>query len=55
MSGGRREVGPRSREIVAREAQHIAPGFQSFALYRDEASAAIAEHLVRRFDGARRA
>jgi len=27
----------------------------SFALYRDEASAAIAEHLVRRFDGATRA
>ena len=29
----RREVGPRSREIVAREQQHIAPGPQSFALY----------------------
>jgi 4-aminobutyrate aminotransferase-like enzyme len=29
----RREVGPRSREIVAREQRHIAPGFQSFALY----------------------
>jgi 4-aminobutyrate aminotransferase-like enzyme len=29
----RREVGPRSREIVAREARHIAPGYQSFALY----------------------
>lgn len=28
----RREVGPRSREIVAREQQHIAPGMQSFAL-----------------------
>ncbi len=28
-----REVGPRSREIVAREARHIAPGYQSFALY----------------------
>ena len=30
---GRREVGPRSKEIVAREQRHIAPGFQSFALY----------------------
>ena len=29
----RREVGPRSREIVAREQQHIAPGSQSFSLY----------------------
>ena len=29
----RREVGPRSQEIVAREQRHIAPGFQSFALY----------------------
>jgi 4-aminobutyrate aminotransferase-like enzyme len=29
----RREVGPRSKEIVARERRHIAPGFQSFALY----------------------
>jgi len=29
----RREVGPRSREIVAREQQHVAPGIQSFALY----------------------
>jgi 4-aminobutyrate aminotransferase-like enzyme len=28
-----REVGPRSREIVAREKRHIAPGYQSFALY----------------------
>src|SRR5262249_14912043 len=28
-----RGVGPRSREIVAREQRHIAPGFQSFALY----------------------
>jgi 4-aminobutyrate aminotransferase-like enzyme len=28
-----REPGPRSREIVAREAKHIAPGYQSFALY----------------------
>jgi 4-aminobutyrate aminotransferase-like enzyme len=28
-----REVGPRSREIVAREQRHIAPGYQSFALY----------------------
>jgi len=28
-----REVGPRSREIVAREGRHIAPGYQSFALY----------------------
>lgn len=28
-----REIGPRSREIVAREARHIAPGYQSFALY----------------------
>jgi len=30
---GPREVGPRSREIVAREQRHIAPGYQSFALY----------------------
>ena len=29
----RREVGPRSREIVAREARHQAPGSQGFALY----------------------
>jgi 4-aminobutyrate aminotransferase/(S)-3-amino-2-methylpropionate transaminase len=29
----RREVGPRSREIVAREQRHVAPGLQSFALY----------------------
>ena len=29
----RREVGPRSRAIVAREQQHVAPGLQSFALY----------------------
>jgi 4-aminobutyrate aminotransferase-like enzyme len=29
----RREVGPRSREIVAREQRHVAPGIQSFALY----------------------
>src|SRR6185295_20397524 len=29
----RREPGPRSREIIAREARHIAPGYQSFALY----------------------
>jgi len=28
-----REPGPRSREIVAREGRHIAPGYQSFALY----------------------
>jgi 4-aminobutyrate aminotransferase / (S)-3-amino-2-methylpropionate transaminase / 5-aminovalerate transaminase len=28
-----REPGPRSREIVTREARHIAPGYQSFALY----------------------
>jgi len=28
----RREVGPRSREIVAREHQHLAPGSQSFSL-----------------------
>jgi 4-aminobutyrate aminotransferase-like enzyme len=25
--------GPRSRSIVAREQQHMAPGLQSFALY----------------------
>ena len=30
---GRPDVGPRSREIVAREQRHIAPGLQSFALY----------------------
>jgi 4-aminobutyrate aminotransferase-like enzyme len=30
---GPREIGPRSREIVAREQRHIAPGYQSFALY----------------------
>ncbi len=29
----RREVGPRSREIVAREQRHQAPGAQGFALY----------------------
>ncbi|HEY3064669.1 MAG TPA: aspartate aminotransferase family protein [Methylomirabilota bacterium] len=29
----RREVGPRSREIFAREHRHVAPGLQSFALY----------------------
>jgi 4-aminobutyrate aminotransferase-like enzyme len=29
---GRREIGPRSRAIVAREQRHIAPGMQSFAL-----------------------
>jgi 4-aminobutyrate aminotransferase-like enzyme len=29
----RREVGPRSRDIVAREQRHVAPGLQSFALY----------------------
>ena len=29
----RREVGPRSKAIVAREHRHIAPGLQSFALY----------------------
>jgi len=28
----RREIGPRSREIVAAEQRHIAPGLQSFAL-----------------------
>jgi 4-aminobutyrate aminotransferase / (S)-3-amino-2-methylpropionate transaminase / 5-aminovalerate transaminase len=28
-----RAVGPRSKEIVAREQRHIAPGLQSFALY----------------------
>ena len=30
---GRREVGARSREIVAQEQAHIAPGSQSFSLY----------------------
>ena len=50
----RREPGPRSREIVAREARHIAPGYQSFALYRDEAAPVIASYLALRF-GARRA
>ena len=29
----RREVGPRSREIVAREQHHIAPGYQGLAQY----------------------
>jgi 4-aminobutyrate aminotransferase / (S)-3-amino-2-methylpropionate transaminase / 5-aminovalerate transaminase len=29
----RREVGPRSREIVALEQKHLAPGSQSFSLY----------------------
>ena len=33
MTSRRREVGPKSQRIVAREAKHIAPGFQSFALY----------------------
>jgi 4-aminobutyrate aminotransferase-like enzyme len=36
---GPREVGPRSREIVAREQRHIAPGYQSFALYSSLAMA----------------
>ena len=31
--GKRREVGPRSREIVGLEQRHMAPGLQSFALY----------------------
>lgn len=35
----RREVGPRSREIVEREQQHIAPGLQSFALHAGVAMA----------------
>jgi len=35
----RREPGPRSREIVAREQRHIAPGIQSFALYAGVAMA----------------
>jgi 4-aminobutyrate aminotransferase-like enzyme len=30
---GRREVGPRSQAIVARERRHIAPGLQGFAQY----------------------
>jgi 4-aminobutyrate aminotransferase / (S)-3-amino-2-methylpropionate transaminase / 5-aminovalerate transaminase len=34
-----RQPGPRSREIVAREARHIAPGYQSFALYSQLAMA----------------
>src|SRR5205823_5733442 len=29
----RREVGPRSRDIVAREGRHIAPGYQGLAQY----------------------
>ncbi|HTO11739.1 MAG TPA: aspartate aminotransferase family protein [Candidatus Binatia bacterium] len=29
---GRRDVGPRSRDIVAREQRHLAPGSQSFSL-----------------------
>ncbi len=36
MSGSgekRREVGPRSKEIVSLEERHMAPGLQSFALY----------------------
>jgi 4-aminobutyrate aminotransferase-like enzyme len=33
VTSRRREVGPKSQRIVAREAKHIAPGFQSFALY----------------------
>ena len=33
MSGQRRDVGPRSRQIVEREQRHVAPGLQSFALY----------------------
>ena len=36
---GQREVGPRSKAIVAREQRHIAPGFQSFALYSNLAMA----------------
>ncbi|PYN96711.1 MAG: aspartate aminotransferase family protein [Candidatus Rokuibacteriota bacterium] len=33
MSGQRRDVGPRSRQIFEREQRHVAPGLQSFALY----------------------
>jgi 4-aminobutyrate aminotransferase/(S)-3-amino-2-methylpropionate transaminase len=33
VSTRRLEVGPKSREIVAREGRHMAPGLQSFALY----------------------
>ncbi|HEV8266648.1 MAG TPA: aspartate aminotransferase family protein [Thermoanaerobaculia bacterium] len=33
VSTKRLEVGPKSREIVARESGHMAPGLQSFALY----------------------
>jgi 4-aminobutyrate aminotransferase-like enzyme len=36
---GRREPGPRSREIIAREQRHVAPGIQSFALYSGVAMA----------------
>jgi 4-aminobutyrate aminotransferase / (S)-3-amino-2-methylpropionate transaminase / 5-aminovalerate transaminase len=36
---GRREVGPRSRDIVEREQRHIAPGLQSFALHAGVAMA----------------
>jgi 4-aminobutyrate aminotransferase-like enzyme len=34
-----RQPGPRSREIIAREQRHIAPGIQSFALYAGVAMA----------------
>jgi 4-aminobutyrate aminotransferase-like enzyme len=34
-----REPGPRSRDIVAREQRHVAPGIQSFALYAGVAMA----------------
>jgi 4-aminobutyrate aminotransferase-like enzyme len=35
----RREIGPRSRDIVQREQRHIAPGLQSFALHAGVAMA----------------
>jgi 4-aminobutyrate aminotransferase / (S)-3-amino-2-methylpropionate transaminase / 5-aminovalerate transaminase len=34
-----REPGPRSRDIIAREQRHVAPGIQSFALYAGVAMA----------------
>ncbi len=47
----RREVGPRSREIVAREARHMAPGLQSIALLSGLAMARAQGSLLFDEDG----
>jgi 4-aminobutyrate aminotransferase-like enzyme len=48
---GRREVGPRSREIVGREGRHVAPGLQSFALSAGVAMARGVESTLIDEDG----